>query len=454
MISYLASPSVCVIDEDPKDYEPILDALMTLGLGCVHVLGKSGAPLPPKPFEALRLVFTDLHLSGQVGKAAASHTANVVKKVVSAECGPVLIVIWSKYAGDPAGDVSLPPEDQPTEADLFKAELLSSEPKFKARLIFAEMPKPKLPDRPAVDEWIKTLQLEIANVLKTIGAFEILWTWEALARDAGIEVSETLTKLADTSAAGAEPLEIKLKLILRLLAQQQGGPDSSAATAPRHLLTVFSQIGLDVLETASSATGLEVHAGWLAEKVDDGIRKKHRSAKLNAALLTASAVPAFAPFIPGTVYDVLDDQAFTAATGLSAEKLQRDCFEGDPDKSPAFADFKARTKLVAIEITPACDFHQGHRRCATLLVGLAYPVDLQKKANSKDACKTTPLFEDRYAAQPVDVGFVFCGRYRFTASLAQHPAWLGPRLRLRDILVTDIRNWHSSQASRVGYLSF
>jgi len=427
---------------------------MKLGLGCVHVRGKSGDPLPPRPFEALRLVFTDLHLSGQVGKGAASHTANVVKKVVSAECGPVLLVVWSKYAGDPAGDASLPPEDQPTEADLFKAELLSSEPKFKGRLVFAEMPKPKLPDRPAVEEWVKTLQLEVEKVLKTIGAFDILWTWEALARDAGIEVTETLTNLTEANVSDTEPLEIKLKLMLRLLAQQQAGPDSSAATVPRHLLTVFSQIGLDVLEAESSVAELEAHAGWLAERLPDEIRKKHRSAKLNAALLTSAAAPSFATFMPGTIFDVSDTVAFTAATGFSVERLQRDCFEGDPDKSPAFADFKERTKPVLLEITPACDFHQGHRRCATLLAGLAFPGDLQKRANAKDACKSTPVFEDRHSIPVGDVGFVFCGRYRFTTSVDQHPAWLRPRLRLRDMLVTDIRNWHSSQASRVGFLSF
>jgi hypothetical protein len=452
MIPRLASPSVCVIDDDVEEYGPILDALMTLGLGCVHVCGRNGDPLPPKPFDALRLVFIDLHLSGNVGKTAASHTVNVFKKVVSASCGPILIVIWSKYTADPAGDISLPPEDQPTEADLFKAELFNSEPKFKTRLALTEMVKPKLPDRPARDEWVSTLTHEIESTLIQNNAFDILWTWEALARNAGIEVSETLTKLTESSEGCDEPVGDRLKLMLRLLAQQQGGPDSSVATAFRHLLTVFSQIGQDILEAASAAASPDAHAEWLGEQLDDETKKKQHSSKLNAMLLTSSADPAFATFMPGTVYDVTDDQSFTTATGFSTEKLQRDCFDGDPDKSSAFADFKAQTKPVVLEITPTCDFHQGHRRCATLLAGLAYP-KFQKKLNSKDACKVTPVFEDRYATPPIDVGFVFCARYRFTIPLGQHPVWLEPRLRLRDILTTDIRTWHATQASRVGYLS-
>ncbi|MGH8021831.1 MAG: hypothetical protein ACREIA_26820 [Opitutaceae bacterium] len=227
MIPRLLSPSVCVIDDEIADYGPILEALNTLGIGCVHVLGSSGDALPTSPFEGLRLVFTDLHLTGQAGKQAASHTANVVKKVVSPEHGPVVIVIWSKYAADPAGDASLPPTDQPTEADQFKSELLGAEPKFKARAIFLEMPKPKLLNRPAVDEWIKALKLEIENTLKGVGAVEVLWAWEAIALDAGIQVSEMLTKLTEAGVDDGEEVGGKLDLLLRLLAQQQGGPDSS-----------------------------------------------------------------------------------------------------------------------------------------------------------------------------------------------------------------------------------
>ncbi len=451
MIPHLASPSVCVIDDEERDYVPILDALMTLGLGCVHVRGRNGDPLPPQPFDALRLVFTDLHLSGQVGKAAASHTANVVRKVVSSEYGPVLIVIWSKYAGDPAGDISLPPEDQPTEASLFKTELLNADPKFKTRLVFTEMPKPKPSDRPS--DWISKLQDEIGKTLQDFDAFNVLWGWEKLAHSAGFEVSETLIKLTENNADETLSINEKLKLLLRLLSQQQGGPDNSPTTAARHLLTVFSQMGLSALELAPANTSLDRHSAWLSEQLNDDHKRKHPATKLNARLLTAPASPAFATFAPGTVYEINDIDAFSKATGFSLEKLQHDCFGGDPT-FPAFTDFKSKTKPVLLEITPVCDFHQGNRRCATLLAGLICPPDVFKKANAKDACKKTPIYEDHHVTPSVEVGLVFCGRYRFTTAYDMHPVWLQPRLRLRDSLVTDIRNWHSSQASRMGYLSF
>jgi hypothetical protein len=145
MINNLSSPSVCVIDDEEADYRPILDALMRLGLGCVHVRGDAAAPLPPEPFNGLRLVITDLHLSAPMGKTAASHTANVFRSVVSAKTAPIVVVIWSKYAGDRVAEDNLPPEDQPTEAELFKKELLEAEPGFAERWFFLKCQSPRSP---------------------------------------------------------------------------------------------------------------------------------------------------------------------------------------------------------------------------------------------------------------------------------------------------------------------
>ena len=121
MIETLAKPSVCVIDENENDYRPILDALNGLYIGSIHIKGDTTEGLPKKPFQELRLVFTDLYLaSGAVGKDMASHTANIFRKIVSPDTAPVIVVIWSKHAGEKIDD-GTPPDDQPTEADLFES---------------------------------------------------------------------------------------------------------------------------------------------------------------------------------------------------------------------------------------------------------------------------------------------------------------------------------------------
>ncbi len=101
MIAQIASPSVCVIDDEPDDYNSILNALNELYISAVWIQGTSLEQLPPKPFTRLQLVFLDLHLTNSLGKDAASHTANVFRNVVSADTAPIVVVIWSKYADDP-----------------------------------------------------------------------------------------------------------------------------------------------------------------------------------------------------------------------------------------------------------------------------------------------------------------------------------------------------------------
>lgn len=456
MIPRLASPSVCVIDDEDQDSKPILDALLGLGLGCVHIRGDFSAPLPSNPFKGLRLVFADLHLSASAGKSSPAHTANVFRKVVSTQSAPIVVVIWSKYANDKVADSDLPPEDQPTECELFKKTLFEAEPLYKERLIFTEMPKPKAKDRPSEELWINELKVSISAALEGFAAFDVIWSWETLVRDAGLNISGLLTNLAGTwlGAMGTSMTTIdKLSLLLKYLAQQQGGPDCSEATASRHLLSALSQLSQDEIETISFSASADSHGAWLAEKLNDETKRQSKSAKLNSLLLTTSTTPAFSPFAPGTVYIISDFSKFETASALSLRRLQEDCFNGKAE-GDGFVDFCAKTKPFLLEVSPACDFHQGHRRSAMLIAGIACPANLAKKANSKDACKQIPIFEDRFLAPGTEWTLAICSRYRITINQNAHPDWLKPWLRLRDILMTDIRNWNSNQAARVGYLSF
>ena len=144
MISEFASPSVCVVDDERRDYVPLLAALNRLYVSCLHFKGDDLAQLPADPFPGVRLVFQDLHLAGHTGKTAAAHAANVFRRLVSPDTAPVVVVIWSKYAGDavPGGG------DEETEAKLFVETLEEAEPRYKGRLLYLDMVKPMHQKRP------------------------------------------------------------------------------------------------------------------------------------------------------------------------------------------------------------------------------------------------------------------------------------------------------------------
>lgn len=457
MIPRLASPSVCVIDDEKCDYEPILNALHRLGLGCVHIKGEASVTLRQKPMNGLRVVFTDLHLSGQVGKAAASHTANVFKRVVSAETAPVVVVIWSKYADDPVPGNGLPSDDQPTEAAMFKQTLLEAEPAFKDRLVFCEMKKPKLKNRPKGQKWITKLQKDIRKEIEEYTAFDVLWTWESIVREAGIRLTQSLTMLAmeppaaqPNGTASADSLHDRLKVALRVLVREQGGPNPSAASAPRHLATVLAQTLADHIEHSEDLKVLAKHGEWLS--IQSGTKDVCSIAPgVNGLLLTAGPSVTTA-FTPGTVYRFANAERFRNLFGMGAADFINLCV---PMKAGANRGGEEPTPIL-LEISPACDVHQGHRRRALLIAGAVVPMSACKNAKRDGAFDVLPVIRLRwdggdFAKQ--DAVLVFCSRFKTTMDPKKEPRWLTPWFRLRELPTAALRNWHSAHASRVGYVA-
>ena len=314
MINQLASPAVCVIDDEPEDYTPILTALNKLYVSCVHLLGAVDS-LPPEPFKQLRLVFLDLHLTTSVGKDAASYAANAFKRVVSQETAPIVVVIWSKYAHDKIGQEDLPPQDQETESQLFQRTLIEAEPKFKDRLVFVEMAKPKPEDRP--EDWGGMLKSEIENALAGADAIEALWAWDTIVKGACSRVCSGLTGVAQGSGTD---LVAGLKATMQTLAKAQSEGDLTANTAPRHLTTALSDLLSDQLEHDGQIGDLLPHGDWLSQAAAPPLPPSFGQ-HMNGLLLTADAPAAEGPFPPGMVYNLRGPGDLKPRLGINKDEF-------------------------------------------------------------------------------------------------------------------------------------
>jgi hypothetical protein len=469
MISHLASPSVCVIDDEEADFRPILNALNGLYVSSVHILGTVES-LPPGPFRRLRLVFLDLHLSGTVGKDAASYTANAFTKIVSPETAPIVVVIWSKYAKDKVAEDNVPAEDQETEAELFKRTLLGAEPNYNGRLIFVEMEKPKQDGRPG--DWTEVLKTEIENALRDQSAIEVLWSWDSLVKDGCTAVSEGLTSVAQAAVIGTDKeLKDGLKATMQRLAKAQGEGDLSPATAPNHLVSVLTQLLMDQLEHTEDIGGLSAHGSWLSEE-PVGAAGPGFAAHMNGLLLTAAVSGGATPYIPGTVYEATNLRRFCQAFGVKPSALINS-FHADhsPPKPPALNNWRAplhtnhlpkllewrkSVRLVAVEISPVCDVAQKKRHTNLLIAGVLVPAAKKKEIQRNDPWVSFPASFLRWPLTEFpaqDVILVVC--HRFKASMVSNvaPSWLQQRFRLREMPTASIRNQQSSYAARVGYVS-
>jgi hypothetical protein len=452
MISHLASPAVCVIDDESQDYGPILTALNALHISCVHLTGEVEG-MPEQPFGRLRLLFLDLHLSGTVGKAAASYTANVFTHIVPADTAPIVVVIWSKYADDPVQAGDIPPEDQETEAELFCRTVLEAQPAYEGRVIFVQMPKPKPDARPA--DWVTELKAAIADALKDQPAIEALWAWDALVKNAATEVTTALTAAAQTARDGTPTkLGDALKATLQKLTSSQGEGDLSEETAPFHMSTVLSQLLTDQLEHADRGD-LAVHGVWLSEAPNPAPAAAF-SASMNGVLLAADLPPGATAYGPGTVYRVSDDQAFTAAFGVNLQGLADHCF-GKGIASLQIAGWRTAVRPILLEVSPVCDVAQSKRINATLVAGVVVPLamrDLMKK--NVPSLSDLPPFKLRWAVAGFaeqDVCLMVSHFFKYSVPAGTATPWLTPWFRLRELPTTSIRNANAAQAARVGYVS-
>ena len=449
MIASLISPTICLIDDEEIDFRPILEALNGLHLGCVHLKGSNEAELPSagKQFKSLRLVFTDLHLSGTYGKAAASHTANVFSRIVSEETGPVLVVIWSKYAGDVV-KADLPSGEEETEAALFKRTLLEAFPNYKEKLIFLEMAKPK---PPRAQEWVDELKAQINATLIGQDAVHAVWIWESLVKEAAALVSAGLTTMSVT--ANDVSLAQNLTLTLQLLTHAQCEGVPSADAAPRYFASALSQLLLDQLEHLQSVQSLTQHGPWLANKAA-GTDLAERRGKINAGLLTTAAQNTATPLLPGTVYRISNHEFFQQSFGFDVLDLMTELYNGSAN---GWQDWLKKAAPVLIELSPACDIDNGKRRSALFIAGLVLPAATRSSIKAQgDGVHVFPDFELRWTLgdyQPQSSILAVLCRYRVTAPPTQIPPSLLPWFRLRELPTASLRNLNAGQVSRVGYVS-
>ena len=448
MIETIGAPSVCVVDDERDDYEPILAALNEMQIACVHFDG-SLSRLPRVALKGIRLVFMDLHLAGQVGKTGAAQAANVFRRIVDPNSAPILVVIWSKYAHDAL-------EGTDTEAEFFKTTLLDDEPLYRERLIFVEMSKPSKQIRPSRAAWKAELKTHIRKELKKREGLSALWSWELMVRDAQNEVSIELTEMA-VAAAGTQTLDQKLQMVLGMLARAQGEADLSVRTAPLHLATVLGQLVSDRVEHVDKSPNLKPHGPWLA--ASQSIAKKEGMAsRINSLLLTARTASGAIPFMPGTVYLPTNKERLKRLFGIDSSAISlefRNARRADPSAplTQDEQDWINASQVVLLELSPTCDVAQKVRRNALLVAGVLVPGDA--KVKRAESILQYPAIHLRLTVPnlPADAMLCFGCRYKVTMSPRSYPTWLRPLFRLRDLPTSAARNWHASHSARIGYVA-
>ena len=90
------SGRIVLIDDIRDEIEPVLNSLGNHGIPYIFFDGTQET-LPKKPLEGIRFVFLDIKLRGMEGqdnKTIASGGVAILKKIISKDNGPYVIIFW------------------------------------------------------------------------------------------------------------------------------------------------------------------------------------------------------------------------------------------------------------------------------------------------------------------------------------------------------------------------
>jgi hypothetical protein len=300
---------------------------------------------------------------------------------------------------------------------------------------------------------VEELRNRISDSLNDEG-YRLLWEWEQSIHDAA---SATVAMLLQMRA---NRTDIALMTVLAKLAQAPGQKIDDVRSALAGLFEGLNPVHADYVRRLAHEYDPGSHAKALLELLQSGklaALPQPDLALLNRFML-ADMGRAGAPY-PGDVFLAREWQG--EFPGGAAEETRKrllvELFKEWKADDPRFAN----VELCLIEITAACDFAQSKAHNARLIFGLlvkAIAAAGKKELGVPDHCRTFAREVEFVRINEPDRGID--GDYR----LMLNARWLHscpvselakqrPIIRLRDQVITDIRAWFASHASRPGYVS-
>lgn len=423
-----------VIDDDPNEAMCLLKALSRLGIGSAYFAGDNNDELPDTPIEGVRIVFLDLFLFGiRETRHAIPTTVNVLIKCVKFHPRVTGIICWTAAHKD---EITFLHEELERKG-VVPAFLLALDNK----LDFVE----------AGSKGIVQLESQVTSRLKEAPGHYALIKWEEASHNAASACTHDLVKL---SANDNELIEI-LGAVAKAAADESLQADSDTVQA---MCRGLGSLHTDAIESSG------VEALWpIKETIHSGTLEKRslsaeQKARLNKVLLTTTSDR----LRPGNVY--LAESGFAKEDELQSSKrdLAATFLPSQSDKHRRQIDAVVKcSRLVELEITPACDHAQSKRADARLIRGLLVYGGEGLKVEDLHLSQGARVFAKEI--EPIElllpgcsvpvVAKLFLNARHLKTQPVEQMEKQNPMFRFRPTVVADVQAWFASHAARPGYVS-
>ena len=449
----LQNARILVIDDKPDEVENLLRMLNKNGLAYNYYKGDDLTQLPDKPLKGIRLLFLDFVLGtdGQSDNTKISTLLNVLKKTVSIDNGPYIILAWTGHA---------------ELLDLFKDKMVKSEDLAKPMGII-DMEK-----RECMND-LQGIERNIRQKISDKQILEILLEWEAHAKSAAYEVIKALSDISrpdittgqsydELSSQWNTGLERHIYRIAESSLGQNVKPDKNLLTSAQFS---FTELFRDQVETVIRKETKPFDQ--LVQKIyahkNNGYNAREKAYMTTAFLLIRGKPDG--GIQPGNIYRfgrVFDkvkcenNNCYFNKTKLTKKEIVMEFFNGELGSYGKRQTLIKSVIPVLVEITPECDYAQGKWRSAKMVLGVLWP----EKLDDGSVVSNTIKIKAEFIYKPVPIEYnqkiyymTFNAQHLFNVSFEIFDS-VRPILKARKELLVDIQHWFSRHMSRPGKTEF
>ena len=416
----LRTSRVLVIDDKFDEALPFIQAVAKHGIGALYFSGVNEDELPEEgnKLTGIRLAALDMNLGHDENAeipAMLSTILSVLGRLIDEKNGPYLAIAWTNHSEvvsafkERVKELGCPPIDVIT----MEKHMVKVGGEYDLGQVFSK----------------------IQEAMDGCYPLRLLSYWEQQVHESSGSVMELMPGVEDWIGRSQQTLA--------LLLDPSTGDDDPPEAKLGALLSGFNSLQLDAIESATRSLPNEEIAPLISPldsiNPDDSSELKPI---LNRRLLFTR--PALG-ITPGNIYVPTAFGAYVSKSELATEMAEA----GKSD------ELATASILLAMEVTPLCDYQQNKMKVARFIFGLALPdnkMGLLKMRGRAEFLRRLPVAAFKDAPLEGNLATVWNSHYFITTPFIMIPEGCA-LLRLRYAPLIDTQAWLGNQANRPGYLS-
>lgn len=443
---------VAAVDNDREHLDKIYSGLVRAGFWVMpfHYDLGSITPIPPRAFNGVRLIFTDIHLIDGAMNNMAQQALAIIRSLKKIVCdGPYAIIFWTQYPAD-------------AENVMTEIKARAEDEGFLLPVTHGCIDKSIVLNLGEDEESLVGLTSELQAEIQKCGALLLSISWEERVSQAAVKSTHRLFDLSNMNPSAESPLDVWHKLLSSLSTFAVG--EQRAVQAPVAAMDIaLLPILEDRLQAASDsvAEGLNEmlaaqFGNWPASVAKPSLNTHYLVERI---VQPSTLSPAIRGMVSRVSKPEWDEHQPSIFGGPCNEVILKEFFLTEPNEN----DPLINTIIpCVVTLTPECDDVQGKVGSYRYLLAILFPYSEDNRkfyfSRSKNKYSNLSIFDVGILDLEIDGAkrdyalLISCNR--FFARPTNELLHASPLLRLRRGTLEELSHQYATHARRPGVMRF